>query len=121
MESTDIPRPKQGEIWLTVFGAARIGEPGETRPAIVLSSSDQMTGSAYDLVAMVPISSTIIPSAVRPRVVAMPGTGLMADSVAVVRAIRGMSPTRLVVRLGEVSPSTLIEIQEVLRVVLDLP
>jgi len=121
MESTDVPRPKQGEIWLTVFGAARIGEPGKTRPAIVLSSSDQMTGSVYDLVVVVPISSTIVPSAVRPQVVATPGTGLMTDSVAVVRAIRGMSPARLITRLGEVTPATLHEVQEVLKAVVDLP
>jgi len=121
MESTDVPRPKQGEIWLTVFGAARVGEPGKTRPAIVLSSSEQMTGSVYDLVIMVPISSTIAPSAVRPQVAATPGTGLMVDSVAVVRAIRGMSPVRLVSRLGTVPPGTLLQIQEVLRAVLNLP
>ena len=121
MESTDVPRPKQGEIWLTVFGAARVGELGKTRPAVVLSSSGQMTGSVYDLVVMVPISSSIGPSAVRPRVAATSATGLMVDSVAVVRAIRGMSPARLVVHLGQVQPNTLLEIQEVLRAVLNLP
>ena len=38
MASTDLPR--RGEIWLVAFGAARRGEPGENRPAVIVSAEE---------------------------------------------------------------------------------
>ena len=120
MASAETPNPRQGEIWLTAFGAAQAGEAGKTRPAVVLSTTDQMTGSLYDLVIMVPISSTLPPSAVRPQVPATPATGLVTDSVAVVRALRGMTPTRLVRHIGQVETATLRQISEILGALTDV-
>ena len=120
MASNNTPRPRQGEIWLTAFGAAKVGEPGKTRPAIVLTGSDQMTGSAYDLVVMVPISSTLPTSPVRPLVPASARTGLAADSVAVVRALRGMAPTRLLACVGQVDTTVLREIGEILGTLIEV-
>ena len=121
MASTDVGLPQPGDIWLTALGAARVGEPGKTRPAVVVSAAGQHSGSVYDLVAVVPVSATLPPSPVRPAVVAGGGTGLEADSVAVVRAIRAVSPVRLVRYLGRTDDQTLAEIRLVLAVVLGLP
>ncbi len=120
MTSTDVARPSQGDIWLTSFGAAKAGEPGKNRPAIVVSADNQMTGSIYDLIAMIPISSALPPSLVRPPLAATDDTGLQVPSVAVVRAIRGMSPARLLRRLGHTDATTMREIQEILTTVLGL-
>lgn len=43
MESTE---PRRGEIWLVSLGAARAGEPGKNRPAIVISVDEILAGIA---------------------------------------------------------------------------
>ena len=121
MASTELPQPRRGDIWLTAFGAARVGEPGKTRLVVVLSVQDPPHDSAYDLVTVAPISASMPVSAVRPPVAATPETGLVCDSVIVVRALRGMSRTRLVRRLGAVDAVTLASVQEILAALLDLP
>ena len=120
MESTDRPQPLQGEIWLTAFGAARIGEPGKSRPAIAISADGQFSGSIHDLVIMVPLSTDLLPTPTRPTIHPTPQNGLLADSVIVVRALRGMATSRLVRRLGIVDRPVLNQIQEILADLLDL-
>ncbi|MCL2316986.1 MAG: type II toxin-antitoxin system PemK/MazF family toxin [Actinomycetia bacterium] len=121
MASTEPLKPRPGDVWLTACGGARVGEPGKTRPAVVLSAQDPLHDSVYDLVIVAPISAGMPPAAVRPPVAATPDTGLAVDSVIVVRAIRGMSRTRLVRRLGAVDAATLTNVQEILAALLDLP
>lgn len=40
------------------FGAARPGEPGKNRPAVVISSDSLGTGTVADLIVVVPLSSS---------------------------------------------------------------
>ena len=121
MASTEPAKPRRGEIWLTAFGAARPGEPGKTRPAVVVSADGQLSGSVHDLVVVAPLSSSLVQTGSRPTLRARPDTGLTADSVVVVRAIRGMSRTRLIRRLGVVDALTLASVQDILSALLDLP
>jgi len=121
MVSTELVDPRPGEIWLTVLGAGRPGEPGKTRPTVVLSRAGQVTGSAFDLVVVVPVSASLTPTATRPPVPADAGTGLDRDSVIVCRALRGLSPSRLTGRLGRVPAATLAEVKEIVAALLDLP
>ena len=121
MESTDRPRPRQSEIWLTAFGAARAGEPGKNCPAIVVSADGQFSGSIHDLVVMVPLSTNLQSTPTRPTISPTPSNGLAAESVIVVRAVRGMATSRLVRRLGVVDRSVVEQIQEILVALLDLP
>lgn len=91
--------PVRGEIWLTALGAARPGEPGKTRPALVLTPNELLVDSPADLVTIVPISTTVPASRLNPPI---KGRGaLEAPSVAVVRAVRSVARKRLVRRLGE--------------------
>jgi len=120
MASTELPKPRRGDIWLTAFRAARVGEPGTTRPAVVLSVQDPPHDSAYDLVIVAPISASMPVAAVRPSVAATSENGMASDSVIVVRALQGMSRTRLVRRLGAVDTVTLASVQEILAALLDL-
>lgn len=115
MASTD---PSRGDIWLVSFGAARKGEPGKNRPAVVISVDELLTGDEEDLIVVVPLSSSRSPSMLRPLV---PSTaGIDADSAAICRAVRSVAQRRLLRPLGTVSPTTLEQIEEALATVLGL-
>jgi mRNA interferase MazF len=110
--------PRRGEVWLVSFGAARSGEPGKNRPAIVVSADRLSMGSAADLIVVVPLSSSSAPSALRPEVQDVEGVD--RPSRAICRAVRGMAPSRLRRRLGTVTPATLAEVDRALALVLAL-
>jgi len=119
--STDLPRPRQGDIWLTAFGTARLGEPGKTRPALIISADGLIGSSAFDLVMVAPISASLTPTQSRPAISATLETGLTTDSVVVVRAVRNLSRTRLLQRLGAADASLMAGVQEILVALLGLP
>lgn len=113
MEST---KPRRGEIWLTAFGAGRSGEPGKNRPAVVLSTDEILLGEADDLIVVVPFSSSVTPSLLRPPI--DPSTGIDRPSVAICRGIRGVARSRLLRQLGEVDAAKMAEIEHALGLVL---
>jgi mRNA interferase MazF len=94
-------RPARGEIWIAALGASRAGEPGKTRPVLVLTPEQLLTDSAGDLVTVVPISSSIAPTRLNPKL--EPGSGLDQSSVAIVRAVRSLSRGRLARSVGRIS------------------
>jgi mRNA interferase MazF len=115
MASTE---PRRGELWLVSLGAARVGEPGKNRPAIIVSVSELLAGTAEELVVVVPVSASRGPSALRPPV----GTneGVDRPSVAVPRAIRAVGRARLLRALGSVRAETLSAIESALKLILGL-
>ena len=114
-ESTD---PRRGEIWLASLGAARRGEPGKNRPVVVLSSEELLVGDPGELIVIVPLSSRVAPSRLRPPI--DPSSGIDSDSAAVCRAVRGIACSRLLRRLGEASAERLAEVEVALATVLGL-
>lgn len=116
MASTD--SPVRGEIWLVALGAARPGEPGKTRPALVLTPEELLVGSPADLVTVVPISTTVPASHLNPPI---DGDGaLEAPSVAVVRAVRSVARKRLMRQLGEATKSEVHLVDQALLVSLGI-
>lgn len=115
---TGSTEPRRGDIWLVSLGAARRGEPGKSRPAIVVSVDDLLVGAEHELIVVVPLSSSLPHSALRPRL--GPEAGIDADSVAIPRGIRGVARRRLLRRLGAVSADTLAEVEAALATVLGL-
>lgn len=113
-----IELPKRGEIWLVQFGAARSGEPGKTRPAVVVSADDLVVENQTDLVVVVPISSSMAPSQLRPELAQ--ATGLEQPSRAIPRAVRSVAAARLLRHVGEVTPEELAEINFSLALILSL-
>lgn len=96
MNSNDTP--SRGELWLEALGGARPGEPGKTRPVLILSPAALSTGSPRDHFSVVPVSSSAGPARLRPRI---DGDGaLNENSVAVVRAVRSVARMRLVRPIG---------------------
>jgi len=100
------------------LGAGRAGEPGKTRPAVVVSSDHLTTGSPSELIIVVPVSSSRAPSALRVEVGA--AAGLDRPSRAICRAVRAVVSSRLVRRIGHVDQSTMRQVQDALSVILEL-
>jgi mRNA interferase MazF len=115
MASTE---PHRGEVWLVSFGAARRGEPGKHRPAVVVSTDRVSAGTAADLVVVVPLSSSSAPSALRPEIADI--EGIDRPSRAICRAVRGVARPRLLRHLGTLEPETLAEIERILELILGL-
>ena len=113
MASTDLRR---GDIWLVSFGAAKRGEPGKNRPAIVVSADELLTGDEDELIVVVPLSSSRARSHLRP--VVSPDEGIDARSVAICRGIRAVARSRLLRPVGRAQPETLAAVDEALAVVL---
>lgn len=112
------PEPHRGELWLVSLGAARKGEPGKNRPAIVVSVDSILAGVEDELVVVVPVSSSRHPSPLRPRV--SHEEGVDAESLAICRGVRAVARTRLLRRLGDLKPETLREVERGLATILGI-
>lgn len=115
MASTE---PRRGEIWLVALGAARPGEPGKNRPAIIVSVDELATGIEDELFVVVPLSRSRAPSPLRPVIPAESEAG--DQGVAVCRAVRSISRKRLLRQLGELDNQTLSEVDHSLALILGL-
>ncbi len=113
MESTS---PRRGEIWLTAFGAGRRGEPGKHRPAVVMSADEVLVGKPDELIVVVPFSSSVAPSVLRPQI--DPSAGIDSMSVAICRGIRGVARSRLLRHLGAIDGEKMGEIERALGLAL---
>jgi mRNA interferase MazF len=110
--------PRRGEVWLVSLGAARTGEPGKNRPAVVVSVDELNSGAADDLIVVIPISSSRAQSMLRPEL--SPGEGVERPSRAICRGIRAVVRPRLLRRTGTVTPQTLSDIERALTLILGL-
>jgi mRNA interferase MazF len=110
--------PARGEVWLVAFGAGRRGEPDRNRPAVVVSADHLSQGAVTDLIAVVPLSVTLSPSALRPEVSV--SAGVDRPSRAICRGIRGVSASRVLRRLGALERRTLADVDRALALVLAL-
>ena len=116
--ATALTEPRRGELWLVAFGAARAGEPGKHRPAVIVSADELLTGLDEELIVVVPVSSSRSRTPLRPTI--SPDEGVDVDSVAVCRGIRAVARARLVERLGVITPATMGDIESALGHVLGL-
>jgi mRNA interferase MazF len=100
------------------FGAARTGEPGKNRPAVIVSVDRIIAGPSFELIVVVPLSSSSTPSALRPEVRDVEGVD--RPSHALPRAVRGVARSRLLRRLGALPAEKLTEIERALTLSLGL-
>lgn len=110
--------PRRGEIWLVSLGAARRGEPGKNRPAIVLSVDEIVAEVEHELFVVVPVSSSRAPSALRPRVSS--DEGIDGDSAAICRGIRAVSRSRLLRPIGRARAETMHEVEQAVAMILGI-
>ncbi len=115
MASTE---PRRGEIWLVSLGAARRGELGKTRPALVVSVDEILVGVQDELVVVVPLSRSRAPSPLRPTV--STAEGIEESSAAICRGVRAVSRRRLLRPIGKAKPETLSEVERALVMILGI-
>lgn len=113
----------RGEVWQVDFNPSRGGEANKIRPAVVVSN-DRANATASRLgrgiVTVVPVTSNV--ATVYPFQVLLTagGTGLTVDSKAQAEQIRSVAAERFRRRLGRISPPELSQLDDALRLHLDL-
>lgn len=110
--------PHRGEIWLVSFGAAKKGELGKSRPAIVVSVDEIVAGVEDELFVVVPLSSSRAPSLLRPIVT--PDEGVDEPSAAICRGVRAVARSRLLRQIGRTKAETLAAVELALATILGI-
>jgi len=110
--------PARGEIWLADLNPVRGHEQAGKRPVLIVSV-DLFNAGRADLVLVIPITSTMrsIPFHV---VVHPPEGGLTNASALLCEAVRSISKDRLINRWGSITPATMTQVEDRLRILLDL-
>jgi mRNA interferase MazF len=114
---------QRGEIWQVDFDPARGTDANKRRPAVIVSN-DRANATATRLqrgvVTVVPVTSNV--TNVYPFQVLLPATttGLTVDSKAQAEQIRSVATQRLQHRIGRVSADELAQLDQALRLHLEL-
>ena len=111
--------PFRGEIWNADLDPTRGREQAGKRPVLVVST-DRFNEGAAELVVVLPITSKA--KGIPWHVPLLPGTGtgLRVKSFAMVEAVRCISRERLSKRLGDADGATMLDIEQRLRILLEL-
>jgi mRNA interferase MazF len=114
---------RRGEIWQVDLDPARGSEANKQRPAVVVSN-DRANATATRLgrgvVTVVPVTSNIANIYPFQVLLSAATTGLAVDSKAQAEQIRSVATERLLHRIGRVSPPELAQLDEALRLHLEL-
>jgi len=110
--------PRRGEVWLVDFDPPVAREQGYVHPAVI-ASSDDLNGGPSGVVIVVPTTST--PRGLATHIELEVGdTGLDATSYAKAEDVKSLSTARLLHKLGTVPIQVMYEIDQALRVVMEL-
>jgi mRNA interferase MazF len=112
------PSPRRGEVWLTDLDPPFDHEQAGQRPVLVVSV-DLFNSSAADMLVAVPLT-TKLRQVVWHVAIQPPEGGTTRPSQIKCDHIRAISPRRLIRRMGVISAATLAEVEDRLRVLLDL-
>ena len=110
--------PHRGEIWLADLRPTRGREQSGRRPVLVVSVNSFNAGPA-DLIIVLPLTSTQRDIPLHVKIDKGDG-GVRRDSVILCEAIRSISKDRLVTRWAMLSREALAEVEDRLRILLDL-
>ncbi|MEX0703137.1 MAG: type II toxin-antitoxin system PemK/MazF family toxin [Planctomycetales bacterium] len=110
--------PLRGEIWQADLNPTRGREQAGRRPVLVVSTDPFNEGPA-ELVVVLPITSKRkgIPWHVG---IAPPEGGLRTASYIMCEAVRCVARERLAKRMGEAAPATMRDVEDRLRILLEL-
>ena len=114
----ELAAPGRGEVGLTDLSPVRGHEQAGRRPALVVAD-DLFNQGLAGLVIVLPITSTVraIPSRVE---VVPPEGGLKVRSAVLCDGVRSISTDRLQARWGQVSPRTMVAVENALRFLMRL-
>ena len=115
------PSPRRGEVYLVRLDPAEGSEQAGTRPAVVVSRD--VINRYSPVIVICPLTdATRVPKPYPSDVkVQAPEGGLAKDSVGLTGQVRAIAKTRLLQRLGELSPSTMDQVDQALKITLNLP
>ena len=110
--------PSRGDVWLVNLNPTAGREQAGMRPALIVSV-DIFNHGAAELVVVIPITSKAkgVPLHVE---INPPEGGLSMTSYAKCEDVRSISTSRLMLRLGNVTPLTIDAVEDRLRVLLGL-
>ena len=119
MPRNSLNYPKRGEIFIADLNPAFGREIHKKRPILIISRN--LLNQTLPTVVMIPLSS-IVPEFVGPDVVKIkdPKIGLVRDSALIVNQIRSIDKSRLVKKAGKLNQIKMEEVEQALKVVLDL-
>ena len=110
---------RRSELWMATLDPIRGSEQAGTRPVLILQA-DPLNVFLRTAV-IVPLTSNLnwarFPFCVQ---VSAGEAGLTVDSVALCHQARAIDKTRLIRRMGELSPTTLIQVELAFRVTVDM-
>jgi mRNA interferase MazF len=114
---------RRGDIWQVDFEPIRGSEANKSRPAVIVSN-DRANATAARLgrgvVTVVPVTSNVENIYPFQVLVSAGTTGLAADSKAQAEQIRSVATQRLQRRIGVVSADELAQLDDALRLHLEL-
>lgn len=107
---------ERGDVYWVVLDPTRGAEIAKTRPCFILSATE--INQHRKTVIVIPLTTTPTPAAA-PLLIATPSAG--ATSKARIEHIRAVDKSRLMRKLGKLSPQDMHAVEEALRRVLRLP
>jgi mRNA interferase MazF len=114
---------QRGEIWQVDLDPTRGSESNKLRPAVVVSN-DRANSTASRLgrgvITVVPVTSNVTKIYPFQVLLSSPSTGLGVDSKAQAEQIRSVATERLLRRVGHISPGELADLDDALRLHLQL-
>ncbi len=113
--------PRRSEIYSLRLDPVEGSEQRGTRPAVVVSRD--AINQASPVIVVCPLTDARHVSRSYPSdvLVKAPEGGLTKDSVVLTGQIRAVAKIRLFLRLGELQPDTMRQIEQALKITLQLP
>lgn len=109
---------KRGEFWVVNLEPGFGREIHKKRPGLIISSDNVNQNTPHVIV--IP-SSSIVPEVVSPDMVSIGKlVGFNKQSVLLPVLIRSIDQDRLIKKIGKISKSKIIEVEEALKIVVDL-
>lgn len=109
--------PKRGEIFIADLNPSFGREIHKKRPVLVISNN--ILNQVLPTVIIIPFSS-IVPQFIGPDIVKINQKGLDKPSAVIVNQLRSIDKNRLVKKVSKLSSSTLEQVEEAIKIVLDL-
>lgn len=114
------PPPRRGEVHFARLDPTEGSEQAGTRPVVVVSR--EAINRYSPVIVVCPLTDVVhvpklYPSDVR---VQAPEGGLSKDSVVLTGQVRAIAKSRLLKRLGELGPDTMKQVEQALKITLNL-
>lgn len=116
--SSSGPPPRRGEVWFADLNPTLGHEQAGRRPLLIISSDAYNAGQS-DMVIALPVTSRVRPLPGRVPM-APPEGGLKVPSDILCGHVRAISQRRLIRRWGLVGAPTLMAVERILRLLLQL-